>query len=305
MALWERSPNQMRFYSNEGDLAFRRDFTVVDYAIGETGEWLPRRPAECRRRTVDGAPCRLRVNHWRARPTLSLGRVLVLECLVHGRAFTVYPITLAPYQRAPTAAATPSGQAVRQVSEESGGVSFKGTLFATAACFRDGQRYYSREPENRHGPRAVKDLLKWRGGAVRELERAEQLLGLEPELTDAERVERAAVLGVEALSLKQASVEGSRGDLSVRGAGCCALLEAMPPIASGVPGCRLERLLVAGYRAGLWGRPWIWESAAGGWRSIPREAAAFPGHGPERQRGSQSGSEPPTSLVGDGPEGLM
>jgi hypothetical protein len=242
------------------------------------------------------------VNHWRERPTLELGQVLVLECRVHGVCFTVYPMTLAPYQRAPTLAATPDGrEAPASPAEGSDHSRLQGTLFEAAEEARNAAKWYSREPGNRKNVKAPEPgPLRWRGSRLRQLERAESLLGLSLDLDDGARVERAAVLGVEALSLKQSSRAASHGTLRERGRAVGAILEAMTPTAAGVPGCRLERLLWAGHQAGLWGRPWIWETPARGWRApLFREA------GPGRQTQSRSATPSPTSLLVDRPEGLV
>jgi hypothetical protein len=241
------------------------------------------------------------VNHWRERPTLELGQLLVLECRVHDVCFTVYPMTLAPYRQAPTLAATPDGRETRSSAEGGDRSCLQGTLFEAAEEARDGEKWYSREPGNRQNVQAPQlGPLRWRGSQLRQLERAESWLGVSPELDDAARVERATVLGVEAVQLKEASRAASLGILAQRGGAVCDILEAMASTAAGVPGCRLERLLWAGHQAGLWGRPWIWETPAVGWRP-----AMFQTSGPDRRTPASTASQPPTSLLVDAREGLV
>lgn len=291
----------MASYRAVSGSASGRAFVVVDFEVGACGEWLPHRPAECFEGSPGGTACRLVVNHWRERPTLELGQLLVLECRVHGVCFTVYPMTLAPYQRAPTLAATPDGRETCSSAEEGDRPRLQGTLFEAVEEARDGEKWYSREPGNRKNVKAPQlGPLRWRGSRLRHLERAESWLGMSLELDDAARVERATVLGVEAVQLKQASRAASLGTLAHRGGAVCEILEAMPRSAPSTPGCRLERLLWAGHQAGLWGRPWIWETRAAGWRP-----AMFQAGRPDRRRRASTASQPPTSSLVDAREGLV
>lgn len=291
----------MACYRASAVTASLRDFVVVDYDLTAWGEFVPRRPAQCLRRGAKGDRCRLVVNHWRERATLGVGRLLVLECRTHGVSFTVYPRTVAPYQRAPTLAATPDGHETAPSAEGGESPGLQGTLFEAAEEAREGGKWHSREPASRKEVDAPEPgVLRWRASRLRQLERAEDLLGLSAELDDTARVERASVLGVEAVQLKQVSATASQGTLGQRGGAVCELLEAMPRSASSAPGCRLERLLWAGYQAGLWGRPWIWETSAAGWRP-----ALFPAGGPGLPTQSRTAPQPPTSMLVDGQEGLV
>lgn len=271
--------------------AWDRDFTVVEYRTRASGEFMPERPGECRRRVGDARACRLVVNHWRVRPTLSLGQLLVLQCRVHRGAFTLYPCNLAPYLRSPILMATPDGQEPVSVGESKQSA-LQGTMFAAAQEARESQRWYSRD--------SGQGLLAWRGSRLRQLQRAVSWLGLGAELDDAERVERAAILGVEALQLKEAAQRALAGSVAEQGMAVCAILETMAQAGSESMACRLERLLWAGHHAGLWGRPWLWETAMRGWRK-----PLFRSGGTARPGACPAGLEPPTTWLVDGREGLV
>lgn len=109
---------------------------------------------------------------------------------------------------------------------------------------------------------------------VRRLGRAIGWLGLAGDLSVDERHRRATSLGIETFVLSEAS--GSLDRWRDRGEAVVRVLEHLSEGA-----CLLDRLLEAGFLAGLWGRPFQWDPATGRLREVVfRTTGPLPGESP-------------------------
>jgi hypothetical protein len=124
--------------------------------------------------------------------------------------------------------------------------------------------------------------FKWWSTQSRRLGKATQWLGVAPDIPEAERELISEALDVDLLFLRTASqgIVTAPGYRS-RAKAVCNVLTALV----GGP-CILERMLLAGHVAGLWGRPLRWDAFAHILRSPPfpirRSPPADPRGPPER-----------------------
>ena len=197
-----------------------------------------------------------------------------MRCLTHCRGFTLYPPAHVPYGRDPVAPVLPDGR-----SSGNGLEHFVGTIFKAALDAARGEAW----------PRESNGEPSW-PSMCRRLKVAEVWLGVAPGLGDQEREERAADLDVDLLPLltAAAAIRAAPGYRS-RGAAMVKILEELP---AGFP--LLERLLRAGFAAGLIGEPLVPIRSGGPvrpggpLRSLARERPASsrssPGPDPPRKR---------------------
>jgi len=178
--------------------------------------------------------------HYRARSTGPEIPLAVVRCRDHcGPAFTLYPPGYTPYGRRPIAPVSLSGQVLRD--GESGEPAWRQTLFSASIDASSERRW----------PRSGVDVRRTQG---RRLDVAQRLVGLD--LLDDDALSRqATVLGLPTLKLKTASARTRAEDWTARGLAIVSILDELE-----VDGRLLDRLLLAGERASLWGRPLRWES---------------------------------------------
>jgi len=224
-------------------------FVVAAYHPRPDRTFLPDLPREapC---AVLGGSCRICVDHLRERKTGPEHPLLVIRCLEHGRSsFTVYPPGFAPYGQARMAPLGPDGAPLEGgasgdgPAEVEGGERFRSTVLrasldAARGRFWDPEALGYQEPRRTTQLRYVEQALGW--------------LGLTGHLGSEERHRQATALGIDTLLLVEASA--SLGSWRARGQAVARVLAALPEGA-----CLLERLLEAGYLAGLWGVPYLWD----------------------------------------------
>lgn len=271
----------MSLYSASSDSASCREFLLAPYDTYGNGRLRPSKPTEgpCVAQT---GQCQIVVNHWRTRKTGSQAELLVIECRTHRQSFTVYPPELAPYLRAPMLPrqleSPVEGEAGAATGDELAEArAFEGTCFGPALEAADNERWKSVDAGK---------AIPWRSSRVRQLDRIVGWLGVEAGLSDGERVERAELLGVEALTLSQAAGLAASGEPRARGEAACQVLAAV-----GLRGCAAERLAHAGQASGLWGTPWRWDARAGRLRRL--SFRTVPSHEPSA---SEPRVESPTTL---------
>lgn len=90
----------------EPAVGLSRPFVSAPY-VEDNGVWRPVRVKEC----PVGEGCQIVKHSWRPRKTGPGHPVAILQCLMHGRYFTVYPSGHVPYGRqriAPVTSGVPS-----------------------------------------------------------------------------------------------------------------------------------------------------------------------------------------------------
>ena len=194
--------------------------------------------------------CDVKDKGWRLRSTEPCHPLAKAKCH-HGPAYTLYPPGFAPYQRSSVAPMSASGEIVRvgAGSDESvapGGLAWLRTLFAAALDAARGMSWSRESPA---------DDPRRRRTQRRHIALAAMLLGLAADV-DEEIAQRIAnCLGVAYLVLSDLRRE-YRAALTYqsRGKAIVSALELVP-----VDRTLGQRLLLAGFIGGLWGRPERWD----------------------------------------------
>lgn len=208
---------------------------------------------------TDDRPCRVRRNFTRQRVTGPSFPLAVLRCTTHVRSFTVYPPGYVPYARHILVSLSPSGE--KALSPSTPALAkltdlFRGTFFQSAL---DAAAGFAWKRDSSGG------TDRWWADQRRDLSRQLRMLGVDPAMSAQQRESIAAALDVDHLFLNDCvrQIETRLGYRS-RGNAITAVLERL----AGGP-CILERLLVSGYLAGLWGFPLRWDEDPGVLRSLP------------------------------------
>lgn len=188
---------------------------------------------------------------WRPRKTGPGFALCVAECASHKLAFTLYPPGYVPYGRTAIAAVSSDGQAVVDAERRPGEatVAWRVTVFGAACDASCGRAW----------PRSAREGHESFRTQCRRVELGATLLGVLV-ASDAVQLAMAAVLGVAALMLRDASCTfhaPSWRRYTHRGRALHGPLAALEG-AGGV----LERILVAGALVGQWGTAYRWESQA-------------------------------------------
>ena len=191
------------------------------------------------------------VHGWRPRKTGPGFALCVVECVTHGFAFTLYPPGHVPYGRALIAAVSSDGQAVvdaeRDPGESAG--AWEVTVFGASRDASCGRAWPRRACEGYESFRTQ----------CRRVELAATLLGVVV-ASDAAQLVMAAVLGVAALTLRDASCAFHAPSWRLYTHRARALLTPLAEL--GRAGGVLERVLAAGALIGQWGAAYRWESQA-------------------------------------------
>lgn len=199
----------------------KRAFIFARYERDDYGEWNVQLPksAPCGR----SGECRIREHDMRERRTGPGHALLVIECTVHGRYFTLYPPGYVPYGR--------KRLVVEDEADEQ-------TIFTAAKEASAGVKRWSE----------TGDEGRWWSTQWRQIRRCGELLCLECEEPKGERV--SMHLGI---SLHEHVEARSRyGHSSFRERGRAVMQVVAAAIAAGLG--LLWRLLKAGYESGFLGR---------------------------------------------------
>jgi hypothetical protein len=251
---------------HEYETGARCGFTITPYVANAEGVMVASMPSMCMRHKVGDAPCRLWVDHRRARKTGPCFPLTVVHCGLHGKAFTLYPPGHVPYGRVAMAPVSTGGALVKEGAsgEDTPGetpiaqLDWPGTVFGAAIDAAEGRAW----------PRAHPACpAHWRTQG-RRLLRGARLLGIGPTTADdglPHREQMARRLGVPTLlivgqALRWRDARGYRE----RGAaisGVLAEMQASRAIS--------DRLMCAGEVEGLWGRPRRWDPGVRVLRRLP------------------------------------
>ena len=228
-------------------VAASRPFMIVPYEADSNGVFRPQIPDCCIDHDVDGAPCWITADHWRPRKTGPCFPLLVTHCSVHERAFTLYPSGHYPWGRAALAPVAPDGSAVA-------GSDLRDTVFEAAIDAADGVAWERSIPTwSDQEPDPTLDLPGWWSTQCRQLGFSLRLVGADRDLTDDDRHRISEALHVETLvAVEGAAAIREEPGYQARGR---AVRDVLGRLVLGV----LRKLLVAGYHAGLWGRPLWWD----------------------------------------------
>ncbi len=198
----------------------------------------------------DGCPfaaldetCRLVVNHWRERSTGPEHRLLVLECKVHGHAFTIYPCGHVPYGRVAVAPVSEDGQLL------GGDAPWMATMLSAVLDAEQCDLWPCDSPAGDARRRRTQG---------RRVACAEALLGL-----DGRRIEPLSQLAVLLGLPTQVLLDAAR-ELTAS-VGLNARAQVVAPVLAQLPlgRCLLDAVLRAGALADLWGPPIRFEPARG------------------------------------------
>lgn len=225
----------------------RRAFVIAPYAPTFRMTLAPAVPSRCPRGDVEARSCAVFTDHWRARKTGPAHPLLVARCRVHRVAFTVYPPAHVPYgrQRLVFNDVLPASPMAMEP-----GSSPPETLLDAAVDAAQGKAWARDDGET--GGRRHRTQR-------RHIRRLEALCGLDPGLSDAERLTIAEVLGVSAMTLMEGvGAVAAQPGYQTRGSAIMRVVEA-----AARRGRLAERLSVSGHLAGLWGRPRVWDAAVG------------------------------------------
>ena len=216
-------------------------------------------PAEGPCRDNDAQLCRIRRNFTRQRVTGPSFPLAVFRCTTHVCSFTVYPPGYVPYARHILVSLSPSGEKALSTSTPAlAGITdlFSGTYFQSAL---DAAAGFAWKRDSSGGTE------RWWADQRRDLSRQLRMLGIDPAMSAHQRESVTAALDIDHLFLNDCvrKIESQPGYRS-RGNAITAVLKKL----AGGP-CILERLLVGGYLAGLWGFPLRFDGDPGVLRSLP------------------------------------
>lgn len=233
-----------------------RDFIVTPYYADGGDRMVPQMPSEGPCRGQDGEPCRLCVDHIRERKTGPEYGLTVVRCKTHKTGFTLYPPGHVPYGQQAILQVGPDGSLLHdeqgQAPESKAGQPFEATCFQAALDAACGKYWNPQNPQ-----RGFPGPDRWWGTQRRQLDKAVRWFGLDPCSKGQIRELICSALAVDQLVVEigARAVANSSG-YRVRGEAVVDVLEAVDQQ------CILERLLLSGHIAGLWGRPLRWDGNA-------------------------------------------
>jgi hypothetical protein len=193
--------------------------------------------------------CKVVANGWRYRDTGPCYPLRRVKCH-HGPGYTLYPPGYAPYQRESVAPVDSAGEMVcvgeGEATGNRGMLAWCRTVFAAALDAAEGKGWSRESPVD--DPRRRRTQRRY-------LELCATLLGLSHEMEDEVCQRIAACLGIAWLLLSdRRAVYQSAVTYMERGPVIKSVLEMIPLDRS-----LSHRLLTAGFIAGLWGRPKLWD----------------------------------------------
>lgn len=197
----------------------------------------------------DKRPCELRPKDWRKRETGPDHPLRVLECATHACCFTVYPHGYGPYERRPSAAVAPDGSPFGLDPEADDGEALRTTKFRAVVDFIAGIRWpLDIETADLDGISNPPGVFRTQ---VRHIGRSAVFFGVEPDLTDAFRLETAINLGIPTQRIIDGAGRVRDGpNWRSRASEVGAFLQYISPLHTALSGLARQGKLV-----GLWGTP--------------------------------------------------
>ena len=167
-----------------------------------------------------------------------------MKCITHQNCFTLYPPGCTPYGRKPLLRVAADGGKVLDLGD--GAERFRGTQFDAALDAAQGKPW--RDEDDDSGISTPTFTTQ-----VNHIQRAAAMLGLEPNLSDDQRLAIAQTLPLSTLFL-QAGANCFRNNPGYKEAGqaICSILERLPDTT-----LLFERLAEAGAQTGLWPEPFF------------------------------------------------
>lgn len=236
-----------------GPARARLRFVSTPYRLDGSNRPVPEMPATCAWASVGPAPCRIGKKCDRRRKTGPCFPVCVLCCRTHTVYFTVYPLGHVPHGRVAVAVVAPDGS---QPLDDEGAVaptavppvSVEDSLLEAAWEASHG-RIWAREYE------AADAQSQWLGSQRRHVDLAARLTGVALDVGQSAQIRRAESLGVDTLRLREGqALIRKRPGLRGHGEAVVHVLKAVLASSRSL----VDRLLVAGHLAGLWGSPFRW-----------------------------------------------
>jgi len=217
---------------------------VSPYFIDTTGELVPVLPETCPLHDKDGRPCRICRNHYRLRKTGPYSSLWVVKCLTHKKCFTLYPPGYTPFGRSPLIPVAADGGKVLDLGN--GAERFRGTQFDAALDAAQGKAWRNGNDD----PGVSKHTFTTQ---VNHIQRIAVMLGLEPDISDDQRLAIAQTLPLSTLFLQDgANCFRSNPGYEEAGQAICSILEMLSDTT-----LSFERLTEAGFQTGLWPEPFF------------------------------------------------
>lgn len=258
-------------------------FATAPYAPDADGVLRAVLPSRCVFAEA-GDRCSICEDHYRHRKTGPQFPLAVVCCKDHPiRRYTLYPPGHVPYGRRALVLCSHTGPPL--LDPDSGEAPRAGTLLEAADQASSGRRWAEHTAAEQAATRRTQG---------RHLDLTGRLLGVHPEQDDGERERVATRLRVPTMTLRAGAALWS-SSWTTRGAAVALVLAALS-----MDGSLLDRLLSAGYCAGLWARPRRWAQPRG-WAQPGRWVIArsvLPEHVPSIEPGGRD--PPPTNSQGAG-----
>jgi len=221
--------------------------------------------------------CSVGFHHLRLRKTGPVPVIVVCECSTHGKGFSLFPPGGMPYARTRWCPAGSGGESLRVVEDEpppgadrelpEGLVAYVPTYPGAAIDEGRGVLW----PTGSSWEESPGDTRSRRETQVRRSLRSLRVLGVDgSEIGEGDRLRMSELLGIPLAELRALEEDllptGEKGAPRSRGLAVGAALEALPEVN---PRCLAHRLGVAGYLAGVWGPPWVFDARRGTFTTEP------------------------------------
>ncbi len=225
-----------------------RSFVTAPYRLGDAEYPSPPvLPSSCLYADGESGGCTLKVHHLRERKTGPGFPIVVLRCLVHRHAFTLYPLGHMPYGRLAFAPVSCDGELLHSAGEPSApdrGPCWQTTIFLAALQAASGQAW----------PRQSDGIARVWETQLSDIAKSAKALGLCKETGPRIGEQIAQRLGVpRLLQLDAAQAYQQARGYKERGRAIVAVLAQLEP-----GRCLLDQLLAAGVLSGLWGKVERW-----------------------------------------------
>lgn len=265
----------MPVYDTEGKTSRKNFFVVTAYRFSPGAQPVPDVPSSGPCREEDGQACRIKPHHLRDRKTGPCFPLTVLHCKTHDHGFTLYPPGHVPYGRRRIAPVAPDGSPIQPEAVPSQGRSRSSSLPESHRVSAFANTYFDAALDAAEGRAWTREFAPggtdpgW-GVQGRHLDRSTHWLGVAPACTPRRTETIATALRVDTLLLTEQKKDIARHPgYRSRGRAVCSVLAALTNSPA-------DRLVAAGFTAGLWGPPFRFDLPPGVLRSVafrPRSEA--------------------------------